>query len=311
MAVCRQTRSRPVGAATASTRGEMRISWVSMPIPSITPRQTIRSLGAHQQASSKGCHAAEQKHRDAPSACHSGGDAHQGKLGEDCSDCHSIDDAHRGRFGEDCGSCHGTVAWKRATFDHDTKTRFPLRGSYREASCPSCHGASAGAAGARPAIGASSGAERPKLDMRCLSCHRVDDEHRRNHGVNCGDCHGSRDWKRVARDHQRDADFELAGAHRALPCESGHRHALAMEKLARDCYGCHASDDVHRGQEGRRFESCHEPSSWTEDMTFDEELTRLPLLGLHGSDDPHRSSFGSRCAGCHLDDSWEELRIGR
>jgi hypothetical protein len=170
--------------------------------------------------------------------------------------------------------------------------------------------------------------------MRCITCHRADDEHRGNYGVGCEECHDAVDWRRIDFDHQRDTKFALSGAHREPPCESCHRGHLRDEKLARDCYSCHAADDVHRGQEGERCDSCHDSASWTGKLTFDHELTLFPLLGLHGlvpceechktmafqnaadsceachaGDDVHERTLGSDCAICHNPNAWQLWRF--
>jgi len=326
--------------------------------------------GAHRRADCLACHEAGTKYRDASDtciACHAEDDAHQGQLGEDCASCHSddgddsrqahfdhdatrfplggkhvdvdcvlchpsddykaaptdcrgchsVNDVHRGRFGESCGDCHGTRSWKRGSFDHTARTRFPLRGKHREAACSGCHVASAPA-------------QETKLDMRCVGCHRADDEHRGSFGASCEDCHGPEAWQRTDFDHARDTKFPLLGAHRDASCESCHRGGLRAETRIRSCYDCHAEDDVHRGHEGNRCESCHEASSWTEKVTFDHELTRFPLLGLHAvvpceechasmafqnaskdcdachaDQDTHGGSLGNDCAECHNPNGWE------
>jgi hypothetical protein len=249
-----------------------------------------------------------------------------------CRGCHSVDDVHRGRLGGNCADCHDAMSWKRGRFDHDGKTKFPLRGKHQKTSCASCHGTASG--GRTRAGAAAKGAGDMKLDMACVSCHRADDEHRGRYGDKCGDCHDAADWKRVEFDHLRDAKLALTGAHRELACESCHRGGLREEKLGRDCNSCHAGDDVHRSQEGERCESCHDSSSWTGKLTFDHELTRFPLLGLHAivpceechaamtfqdapeacaachtGDDVHKSSLGEDCATCHNPNGWALWRF--
>jgi hypothetical protein len=59
-----------------------------------------------------------------------------------CEDCHK--DAHDGQFlAKDnttrCADCHTASRWKPSTFDHDTKTHFPLTGGHANVACDKCH----------------------------------------------------------------------------------------------------------------------------------------------------------------------------
>lgn len=59
-----------------------------------------------------------------------------------CSGCHR--DIHRGQFqhyGENsCSACHVSAAsWTDVRFDHDTQSRFPLRGAHAGLPCSRCH----------------------------------------------------------------------------------------------------------------------------------------------------------------------------
>ena len=39
----------------------------------------------------------------------------------------------------DCAHCHVTVDWFAEKFDHETDSRFPLRGGHENVACASCH----------------------------------------------------------------------------------------------------------------------------------------------------------------------------
>ncbi len=59
-----------------------------------------------------------------------------------CSGCHK--DVHQGQFqhyGQDsCSACHvSTSSWTDIRFDHDTQSRFPLRGAHARLTCSRCH----------------------------------------------------------------------------------------------------------------------------------------------------------------------------
>jgi hypothetical protein len=90
--------------------------------------------------------------------------------------CHASDDAHDGRFGTDCGACH-SPGWQQATFDHDV-TEFPLIGVHAMTVCARCH--------------ADSTYE--DTPQACVACHRDDDVHDGERGVECQVCHTPAGW---------------------------------------------------------------------------------------------------------------------
>ena len=58
-----------------------------------------------------------------------------------CEDCHK--DVHAGQFAQagktTCSDCHNDQRWKPSTFDHDTRTHFPLQGGHAHVACDACH----------------------------------------------------------------------------------------------------------------------------------------------------------------------------
>lgn len=58
-----------------------------------------------------------------------------------CEDCHK--DAHAGQFAKagktPCTDCHNSQRWVPSTFDHDTRTHFPLQGGHSGVACNKCH----------------------------------------------------------------------------------------------------------------------------------------------------------------------------
>jgi Cytochrome c7 and related cytochrome c len=58
-----------------------------------------------------------------------------------CEDCHK--DAHAGQFVKSgktpCADCHNTQRWVPSTFNHDTRTHFPLQGGHANVACNQCH----------------------------------------------------------------------------------------------------------------------------------------------------------------------------
>ena len=59
-----------------------------------------------------------------------------------CEGCHL--DAHGGQFATRdeitaCANCHNEQRWVPSTFDHEKKTRFPLKGGHVDVACDKCH----------------------------------------------------------------------------------------------------------------------------------------------------------------------------
>jgi hypothetical protein len=310
--------------------------------------------GRHAALSCSGCHEAGARRRDAKSscsACHSAADPHEGQLGDECASCHEpagwrkvtfdhdttkfpledrhleapcaachpqqrfgktatscvschrVDDAHRGRLGPKCADCHTTAGWKRVGFDHGKQTRFALRGRHAKIECRTCH---------------ESEPEQVKLERKCVSCHRPDDDHRGLRGDRCERCHDARAWKPDSFDHARDAKYSLRGAHAKVACELCHTGKMYVDETPVRCGGCHASVDVHEGSLGDKCESCHGEKSWRDRVRFDHDLTSFPLLALHKlatCEDCHVSKrFGEAetgCAACHARADVHDGRLGQ
>lgn len=251
--------------------------------------------GAHVAVQCAQCHEKDKSYRVAPS---------------DCIACHEADDAHRGGLGKQCEQCHATAAWTEEKFDHAT-TDFPLRGAHRQTSCGNCHPS-------------ERYAETP---TRCVDCHRVDDAHDGARGERCGDCHAETEWKKPTFDHAT-TDFPLTGLHVPVRCDACHGKDIHAP-LESTCVSCHAQDDVHRGEQGERCETCHDERGWAENVRFDHDLARFPLVGLHSvaaceachqdgryretpreciachrTDDAHEGRLGERCVDCHSPEGW-------
>jgi hypothetical protein len=259
--------------------------------------------GEHERVACANCHPAERYE----------------KTPTDCASCHAINDVHAGRFGAGCGDCHSPVEWKRVAFDHDADTKFPLRASHERVDCDSCHTASLEE-------------RRPKRD--CYSCHQLADTHKRRFGVKCETCHDESSWRTEKFDHAAATEFPLRGRHQRLDCESCHRAALDEEKLGTACQNCHMADDVHAGQQGDDCSRCHAEDGWQQQVFFDHDLARFPLLGLHAvaacaechsgatfrdassdcsvcheAHDFHEQRLGSACETCHNPNGWSYWRF--
>jgi hypothetical protein len=245
-------------------------------------------------------------------ACHIGG--RYGQTPKTCGGCHATDDEHRGSRGQACGSCHNTTEWKAAKFDHLRETGFALLGAHEQLDCLSCH---------------RSGNYKEKLPKDCHGCHHSDDAHAARFGKQCEDCHANDRWRPVDYDHLKRHNFALVGAHAKLACEVCHSAPTATQKLAKDCLGCHRSEDPHGGKLKGACDSCHGQDSWRRAINFDHDLTHFPLLGLHrvvscaqchatfefagtpgncvdchSREDVHRGGLGKQCESCHSPNGW-------
>jgi len=189
-------------------------------------------LGAHGLLRCKTCHLTNLRRLKPPMSC---------------AGCHMADDVHKGQEGKQCGDCHNEKTWKHALFDHGL-TRFPLLGRHAHLKCKACHRS----------------ARFKDASIRCVSCHRKDDDHKRRLGPDCGLCHDARSWKRWSFDHNRQTSFVLDGAHRNLICISCHKRPTSgRPTLPGTCNDCHAKDDVHQGEFGTYCERCHVTSRFS------------------------------------------------
>jgi len=252
-------------------------------------------------------------------ACHTG-ILHEMPPATECVDCHDRDDEHQGRYGRDCGACHKPQGWSEASFEHDGKTRFPLRGRHQEIECGACH---------RGNVFTES------LQTQCYSCHRPDDVHQGEQGKLCTACHDAAGWnKNIRFDHDM-VRFPLIGLHAVTSCDECHPSAV-FRTAASDCNSCHRTDDVHELRLGTHCESCHNPNAWSL-WEFDHDTrTEYPLDGAHEdigclgchdqpapqgiglstscaachrADDAHDGQFGSFCGRCHRTESFNTVEI--
>jgi hypothetical protein len=178
-----------------------------------------------------------------------------------CASCHT--DVHKGSLGKDCAVCHSTrtaFTVLSGRFDH-ARTRFPLVGAHKTATCESCH------------VGnVFKGTEFGS----CTSCHR--DPHAQKFGAACTGCHTSDTWRTRRFDHSKTA-FPLVARHTTVACEGCHKQPPMRAKLKADaCRSCHV--DVHRGNFKQDCKACHTEAGWV-NTPFDHAQTRFPLSGKH------------------------------
>ena len=181
-------------------------------------------------------------------ACHKK-DVFKTKMKTDCYSCHRLDDPHKGKQGKKCDKCHNVEGWKtKVRFEHDI-TRFPLIGLHAVVPCEECHLSTS----------------YKDASIKCLSCHKPDDEHKGKLGENCQQCHTPNGWKVWRFDHDMQTRFKLRNKHKKQHCYSCHSNAVKkIESSPRSCIACHRNDDEHNGQFGSRCDRCHTTESFRE-----------------------------------------------
>lgn len=248
-------------------------------------------------------------------SCHLGGKKYH-DAGLKCIECHKRKNPHREELGTKCENCHNEESWlKRSAFDHE-KTKFPLKGKHRDATCNSCHPN-----------------ERYKNIARdCIACHRMNDIHRGRYGEKCHDCHTEKKWSEAMFDHDKSTKYKLEGRHRKVACDSCHKGSLYKDKTGTACVDCHSGDDNHKGQFGKKCADCHTVLNWSKNAFNHDKDTKFRLGGrhkdlgcsqchggdvykqklptacfeCHKKDDVHKEQQGKECARCHNEKSWGE-----
>ncbi len=236
------------------------------------------------------------------------------KISKECVSCHRINDVHDDRYGKACNDCHTVKGWKKAKFDHDKETDYPLKGKHKQVACDACHNREQ---------------EDGKLKEACQFCHKNRDTHRGRYGTECEDCHTTAGWKKHQFDHDKDTEFPLKGEHKEVKCSGCHQGDLYEEELDKDCIGCHVGDDVHKEEQGKLCNDCHNETGWAKKIIFEHDMTAFPLLGLHAvapceechltqmfndteiacdvcheDEDVHKQNLGSECQQCHNPNGW-------
>ena len=248
--------------------------------------------------------------------CHPG-DSYQ-NTPKKCSSCHQQHDKHKNLFGNKCEKCHNVTGFTKVHFDHNEDTKYKLKDSHLLTSCISCH---------------KDNPYKNKTKSKCLNCHKKDDNHRGLYGKKCQDCHSEKRWKITKFDHNK-TDYKLKGKHKTTDCNLCHTGDVYKQELPTECYGCHVQHDVHRGNQGKVCENCHNEKDWLDKIQFNHTLTRFPLLGSHSAlscedchennnfkatkhqcivchkkDDFHKQALGKQCQSCHFAKDWKAWRF--
>lgn len=275
--------------------------------------------GKHAEAKCSGCHI-DKTYKNAPLECNS---------------CHKKDDqekGHKGSYGVKCESCHSDKGWKELRFNHDSDTRYALRGKHNQVRCNSCH------------LPEKGPLYKQKLPDKCFACHKKDDQekgHRGGLGEKCESCHNERGWKSSNFNHD-DTHFPLRDKHKEAKCDTCHKGGVsgpnAKLKLEKECVSCHRKDDQekgHKGRYGNKCESCHNEKNWKTSIFDHGRDTKYKLLGkhqqtrcdachlpekgalyqqqkldsqciaCHKKDDKHKNQLGNKCESCHNEKDWK------
>ncbi len=269
------------------------------------------------------------KHADAKCVdCHKKGDDYKAAP-RTCIGCHKKEDdstkGHKGLYGDKCDSCHGVKAWKPSTFNHDTDTKYLLRGKHRQTKCADCH---------------TGHLYKDKVGTGCIDCHKKDDDSAKGHkgslGRDCAACHVETGWKEKGKfDHDK-TKFPLLGKHVDTKCGDCHK-STNYKEAPKDCIGCHKKDDKHEATLGTKCESCHSERDWKDVKRFDHDKTKFQLRNAHAAkkvlckdchkdlrhyrdtprdcyschkkDDKHEGQLSLKCETCHNDRDWKVPRF--
>jgi len=261
-------------------------------------------------------------HADAAcESCHKGEPVQYKGLPTSCEGCHR--DPHLAQFTtapavKGCTDYHSEATWKQDPFDHAAKGGWPLEGSHAWESCQACHDS-------RPLPDGGKVVHYRLGYRECEDCHAnphesvVKSDSLRPPGVpklggDCATCHNPREWRKVSDKATFDHDltgFRLEGQHRNAKCSECHGRQLKTGEALAACSSCH--EDVHRGENGKSCESCHDAKSWRPtDMLVKHRATRFPLVGAHAAADCSACHQGQRqdayratpidCYACHAKD---------
>ncbi|NQV15107.1 hypothetical protein HQ531_06580 [bacterium] len=217
-------------------------------------------------------------------------------LDFECSSCHL--DIHKKEFADlGCEQCHVTASWAeaRASFDHDYKTTYPLRGAHKKVECEKCHTEKQSKVG-NFQVAVYGGL---KFD-RCTACHA--DKHKDAFGHNCLQCHSEKTFKidgsADVMNHNK-TRYPLIGMHKEIACNKCHTKDNQYKDLNsfNECLDCHK--DYHQGaftgsNRDPACDKCHSVKGFFPTLfgVKEHDNTRFALDGAH---------LAQPCVFCHLD----------
>ncbi len=204
-----------------------------------------------------------------------------------------------------CENCHTTTSWrpirKEPEFNHQTQTKFALRGMHQGVACRSCHVS---------LIFSEAGTQ-------CATCHA--DLHRRQFGSNCQECHTVRGWKvAISAVQQHTNRFPLIGVHATATCDDCHHGAASgvYTGLSTQCVSCHIKDYQRAAPLNHvaanlpvTCENCHGMDRWQGARFSHAQFTGFALTGSHAQLECASCHVGGRfqgtpsdCFNCHVND---------
>jgi hypothetical protein len=257
-----------------------------------------------------------------------------------CKDCHKEVKAdvvdkkgYHGRIKDlkDCNECHTDHKGRDAKivildinkFDHE-QTDYILKDAHAKqdkVKCKDCH------------LPKKKYSEAP---LQCNGCHEKDDKHKGSLGKECTNCHKETVWKEAKFDHGK-TKFALTGKHVDVKCNKCHAKGPESYKGASvECISCHKKDDKHKGQYGKKCETCHIDKSWKTIQFDHDKETKYKLLfkhrevkclschkeplyqnkktptdcfSCHKKDDVHKAGLGQKCESCHTEERWTKQKF--
>lgn len=231
-----------------------------------------------------------------------------------CAACHR--DIHLGQLKGTCDQCHVTKGFKRPflQFDHNTGSKYPLRGKHAAATCEKCHHKTSG----NFPKGPGQTVRYLPLSTKCADCH--DDFHRGQLGNNCETCH--LDYNSFTRiepfDHSR-TRFKLDTIHEQVACSKCHPRititqqgkaveTIKFKPIGTACLDCHRDYDHSRA--AFKLSGKHKNLDCQRCHTVKTPYTRRlrPVArGLFQCRHCHRSPHPGdqpNCVQCHNTQSW-------
>jgi len=241
-------------------------------------------IGAHLDTACQGCHSGATTLEMLAAAP------------ERCFDCHEEDDAHNGRLGEDCTICHTSNRWQEIIFDHAT-TGYMLVGQHSTLECGACH--------------VDQNFE--NTPGTCVGCHEADNPHDVLFGTDCVLCHNSVSWQDVQFDHTLIDTSDCQACHlenapeNHYPgqCSTCHTTSAWLPAFfdhesagATDCQACHTRPAGHYpGQ----CSACHTTSGWLPAFFDHSAAGATDCQSCHNRPANH---YNGQCSLCHSTSSW-------
>jgi hypothetical protein len=185
------------------------------------------------------------------------------KVTRACAGCHR--DAHESRLGTDCSECHSALSWNNVrSFERHRLTRLPLTGMHALLECTQCHRRTTGREWSSVPADCYACHERDyrRADIHPLHLGGVGDPPSRAFPRDCAQCHRADAFSpaivnpNALRDLVvpsvngltrapliHDALFPLQqGRHRGLACDDCHKSERVPQAVR--CSGCHAHNPV-------------------------------------------------------------------